>query len=36
MRREARFGNAEAVGPKGWASHAVSKAHAGIRLSGVA
>lgn len=36
MRSEACFGNAEAVGPKGWASHRVCKARAGIRSSGAA
>ena len=36
MRSEAHFGTAEAVGPKGWASRTVGKAHAGIRLSGAA
>lgn len=37
MRRETCFGNAEeAVGPKGWPGHTVSKAHTGISLSGAA
>lgn len=34
MRGEACFGNAEAVRPKGWESHMLSKARAGVGLSG--
>lgn len=34
MRGEACFGNAEAVRPKGWESHTLSKAWAGVGLSG--
>lgn len=36
MGSEARFENAEAVGPKGWASRTASKGQAGIGLSGAA